>query len=143
MRYFKNLEENTYRARRSDFTFLLLFGIVWLLVIYILCSIFKILGPITGLVFLGSPLTFMLVYLWSQKNPDVLVSFLGLFVFTAPYLPWVLLGFSLLLFNNFPFGDFIGILIGHLFYYLDEIYPATHNQQRILCTPYILYLSHY
>lgn len=38
MRYFKNLEENTYRARKSDFFFLLLFGILLLLVCIICAS---------------------------------------------------------------------------------------------------------
>jgi len=29
------------------------------------------------------------VYVWSRRNPFVQMSFLGLFNFTAPYLPWV------------------------------------------------------
>ena len=29
------------------------------------------------------------VYVWSKRNPHVHMSFLGLFTFTAPYLPWV------------------------------------------------------
>lgn len=37
------------------------------------------------------------VYVWGRRNPYVQMSFLGLFNFTAPYLPWVLLGFSLML----------------------------------------------
>jgi Derlin-2/3 len=34
------------------------------------------------------------VYVWSRRNTNVTMSFLGLFNFTAPYLPWVILGFG-------------------------------------------------
>jgi Derlin-2/3 len=52
-----------------------------------------------NLVFLGQAFTIMLVYVWSRRNPYVRMSFFGFFTFQAPYLPWVLLGFSLLLGN--------------------------------------------
>ena len=42
----------------------------------------------------------MLVYVWSRRNPYVHMNFFGLFQFQAPHLPWVLLGFSLLLGNS-------------------------------------------
>jgi hypothetical protein len=44
--------------------------------------------------FLGSSLAFMMVYVWGRRNQHVRMSFLGLFQFRAPYLPWVLLAFS-------------------------------------------------
>ena len=53
-----------------------------------------------NLVFLGSAFTIMLVYVWSRRNPYVRMNFFGLMNFQAPYLPWVLLGFSLLLGNS-------------------------------------------
>ena len=42
----------------------------------------------------------MLVYVWARRNPFVRMNFFGLLTFNAPYLPWVLLGFSLLLGNS-------------------------------------------
>ena len=42
----------------------------------------------------------MLVYVWSRRNLYVRMNFFGLMNFQAPYLPWVLLGFSLLLGNS-------------------------------------------
>ena len=51
----------------------------------------------THIMFYGSSLTFMLVYLWGKRNPGMQISLLGLLAFNAPYLAWVLLGFSLLL----------------------------------------------
>lgn len=42
----------------------------------------------------------MLVYVWSRRNPYVRMNFFGLLNFQAPFLPWLLLGFSLLLGNS-------------------------------------------
>ena len=56
----------------------------------------------------------MLVYLWSRRNPYVRLNFFGLMTFHAPYLPWVLLGFSVLLGNSVVIdlmGKYIYILI--------------------------------
>ena len=35
------------------------------------------------------PCFFLQVYVWSKQNPFIHMSFLGLFTFTASYLPWV------------------------------------------------------
>lgn len=53
-----------------------------------------------SLVFLGQAFTIMLVYVWSRRNPNVRMNFFGLLNFQAPFLPWVLMGFSLLLGNS-------------------------------------------
>jgi len=97
------LEESHYQGRTADFAWLLLYSAVTLIA----------LSPLTGMPFLGSPLSFSLVYIWARRNPAVRLSFLGLFVFNAPYLPWVLLGFSILLHNTLPKDDLLGIAVGH------------------------------
>lgn len=86
----------------------------------------------------------MMVYLWGRRNEHVRMSFLGLFPFTAPYLPWVLLSFSVLLGNSATI-DFIGIAVGHLYFFLEDIYPKIAairgwRTQRILVTPGFLYV---
>ena len=53
-----------------------------------------------NMVFLGQAFTIMLVYVWSRRNPYIRMNFFGLLNFQAPYLPWVLLGFSLMLGNS-------------------------------------------
>ena len=102
-RYSRNLEESSFRGRTADFAWLLLYAATSLLA----------LSPFTSMPFLGSPLSFSLVYIWARRNPGVRLSFLGLFVFSAPYLPWVLLGFSLMLNNALPKDDLLGIAVGH------------------------------
>ena len=41
---------------------------------------------------------------------------MGLLAFNAPYLPWVLLGFSLLLGHDVT-SDALGIAVGHVYYF--------------------------
>lgn len=104
-RYCKLLEENSFRGRTADFLFMLLFGGFLLLIV----------APYFRVQFLGSSLSFMMVcfhhsenlcftisaislsfqvYVWSRRNPFVQMNFLGLFSFTAPYLPWVCCSFT-------------------------------------------------
>lgn len=92
--------------------------------------------------FLGSPLAFTLVYIWSRRNPSIPLNFLGLFVFTAPYLPWVLLGFTLLLNSHFPTGDLMGIAVGHIYYFFEDVWPKelASGGRRYLQTPSFLYV---
>ncbi len=63
--------------------------------------------------FLGSALSSSLVYIWSRRNPETRLSFLGLLVFTAPYLPWVLMAFSLVLHGSVPKDEICGVIVGH------------------------------
>lgn len=79
----------------------------------------------------------MIVYVWARRNPQVMMNFLGIFNFTAPYMPWVLLGFSLLLSGQLPVADLIGIGAGHAYYYLMDVYPLLYGSHP-LKTPTIL-----
>ena len=73
----------------------------------------------------------------------LLCSLLGLIAFTAPYLPWALLGFSLLLGHDVT-SDLLGIGVGHIYYFLADVFPALARVrgwriQKILHTPWILH----
>jgi Derlin-2/3 len=69
------------------------------------------LAPFVTIEFLGSSLTFMMVYVWGRRHQYVNLSFLGIFNFTAPYLPWVLLAFSVML-GSSPKVDLLGMVAG-------------------------------
>lgn len=60
----------------------------------------QLLGLLGSLFFLGQALTAMLVYIWSRRSPQMRVNFFGLLTFQAPFLPWALMGFSMLLGNS-------------------------------------------
>jgi Derlin-2/3 len=98
-------------------------------------------APFINIHFLGSSLTFMMVYLWSQRNQHLRVAFF--FVpFPAPYLPWVLLGLSLL-FGNSPVIDLMGISVGHIYFFLEDVLPEVARirgwrLRRFLPTPHAI-----
>ncbi len=87
--------------------------------------------------FLGSPLSLVIVYVWSRKHPEVVMSFLGMFQFQAPYLAWVLLGFGYMLGQSIA-DDLLGIAVGHLLYFLDDVYPQMPGGRRLLRAPEFL-----
>lgn len=94
-------------------------------------------GLFVSLVFLGQAFTIMLVYVWSRRNPYVRMNFFGLLNFQAPFLPWVLMGFSLLLGNSI-IVDLLGIAVGHIYFFLEDVFPNQPGGIRILKTPSIL-----
>ncbi len=51
--------------------------------------------------------------MWGRRHQYVNLSFLGIFNFTAPYLPWVLLAFSVVL-RSSPVVDLLGMVAGAL-----------------------------
>lgn len=90
-----------------------------------------------NLLFLGQAFTIMLVYVWSRRNPFTRMNFFGLLNFMAPYLPWVLLGFSVILGNTIGV-DLMGMAVGHIYYFLEDVFPLQNGGFRILKTPEFL-----
>lgn len=123
-RYARLLEESSGRSP-AHFSWLLLYAMASLIA----------LSPLVSMPFLGHPLSSTLVYIWSRRNPDTRLSFLGLLVFTAPYLPWVLMGFSLVLHGTIPKDEMMGVVIGHIWYFFTDVYPPLHNGSRPLDPP--------
>ncbi|GBG88812.1 hypothetical protein CBR_g48427 [Chara braunii] len=122
-RYCKLLEETSFRGRTADFFFMLLFG----------GALLTSVAPFVDVDCLGSSLTFMMVYVWGRRNPNVHMSFLDLFSFTAPYLPWVLLAFSIMLRSRIVV-DLLGMAAGHAYYFLEDVYPRMTGR-RVLKSP--------
>ncbi|BFZ04795.1 hypothetical protein BsWGS_07834 [Bradybaena similaris] len=123
-RYCRMLEEGSFRGRTADFFFMFLFGGFFMI----------IMAFFVNLVFLGSAFTIMLVYVWSRRNPYIRLNFFGLMNFQAPFLPWVLLGFSLLLGNSIII-DLMGIAIGHVYFFLEDVFPQQRGGFKVLRTP--------
>lgn len=118
-RYARLLEESSGRSP-AHFSWLLVYAMISLL----------LLSPLVSMPFLGHPLSSTLVYIWSRRNPDTRLSFLGLLVFTAPYLPWVLMAFSLVLHGSIPKDEIMGVAIGHVWYFFTDVYPPLHQGSR-------------
>ncbi|XP_060522057.1 derlin-2 [Cylas formicarius] len=126
-RYCRMLEEGSFRNKTSDFLMMFLFG-AFCMVIF---------AFFVNLLFLGQAFTIMLVYVWSRRNLYVRMNFFGLLNFQAPYLPWVLVAFSVLL-GNAVYVDLMGIAVGHIYYFLEDVFPNQRGGFKILKTPNIL-----
>ncbi|KAL4976154.1 Der1-like family-domain-containing protein [Aspergillus desertorum] len=118
-RYSRLLEESSGRSP-AHFAWLLSYAMVSLLII----------SPFLSLPFLGTALSSSLVYIWSRRNPETRLSFLGILVFTAPYLPWVLMAFSLVVHGVIPKDEICGVVVGHVWYFFNDVYPSLHGGHR-------------
>ncbi|KAI9197222.1 putative Derlin-2 [Polychytrium aggregatum] len=128
-RYSRMLEEGSFRGRTADYFWMLFLVAVCLIIIHPLMGFGK------SIPFLSSPLSFVLVYVWSRRNPYARMGIFG-FNFNAPYLPWVMLGLSITLHNVWPWGDLLGLVIGHIYYFLDDVYPnLAPNGQLVVSDP--------
>jgi Derlin-2/3 len=120
----------------------------WLL--FVAAAMLLSLGAVLHLQFLGSSLSSTLMYVWGRRNPDAVLSFLGLFTFRAPFLPWVLMAFNVMLNGHVPKDEICGVVVGHsmlpydtmliilthiVCYYFNDIYPPTHGNHRPLDPP--------
>ncbi|UYV67712.1 DERL1 [Cordylochernes scorpioides] len=129
--YSMRLETGTFERKPADYLFMLIFN--WLcLVLYS-----QIVGMATKLMLLMDPMVLSVLYVWCQLNRDVVVSFWFGTRFKAMYLPWVLLGFNVILGGGGMF-ELLGILVGHLYYFLAIRYPQDHHCAPLIQTPAIL-----
>ncbi|KAI5383150.1 ER-associated protein degradation protein, variant 2 [Lathyrus oleraceus] len=147
LRYGVQLEKGVFDRRTADFLWMMIFGAFSLLVseiIYlsfhltIIYVIFFHWGVLSAIPFFWTPfmavsLVFMLVYVWSREFPNALVSFYGLVSLKAFYLPWVTLALDVI-FGSPIMPDLLGIIAGHLFYFLTVLHPLAGGK-NILKTP--------
>lgn len=122
-RYFGLLEGGYFFGNRgtAEFVFLILFGAVpmWAVAHY------------WPLYFLGPSLVMMVLYVWSRRDPFTVVTFWG-FAFKAWTFPFVLLVFGALLGGN-PMEDILGILVGHLYYFVMDVAPRVYGKTLMHC----------
>ncbi|DBA00351.1 TPA: hypothetical protein N0F65_000536, partial [Lagenidium giganteum] len=120
--YSSRLEEDPFPSGggpTADFAFMLFLGA---------CILWPI-AFVMELPFLGHPLIFMIVYVWSRRNPTQPVSIWG-FQFEGLYLPWALMGFTVLI-GGSPVMDIFGVIAGHIYYFLLEVLPNTKGWNLI------------
>jgi len=77
------------------------------------------------------------IYVYCMINQDQIVSFWFGTRFKARYLPWALFGMNFLL-GGGGMSELVGILVGHLYYFVMMKYPAEQGV-TLLRTPQILY----
>eukprot|EP00013_Stygamoeba_regulata_P011334 CAMPEP_0177671588 /NCGR_PEP_ID=MMETSP0447-20121125/24805_1 /TAXON_ID=0 /ORGANISM="Stygamoeba regulata, Strain BSH-02190019" /LENGTH=213 /DNA_ID=CAMNT_0019179033 /DNA_START=221 /DNA_END=862 /DNA_ORIENTATION=- len=121
IRHSTSLEDGFFRGRVADYLFM--WGFMAVLLVGIEFGMAHA-GLGYSLSFLAPSLSFGVFYYWSRKHPYVRMNFLFVFDFTAPWLPWVIMAFGFLL-GNSPLYDLLGVLVGHLYFYLADVVPLT------------------
>lgn len=126
--YSLRLETGLFDGRPADYLFMLLFN--WI------CCV--IIGFLADFPYLMDPMVLSVLYIWCQLNKDTIVSFWFGTQFKAMYLPWVLLLFNLVIAGGGTM-EFVGIVVGHLYFFLAMQYPQEFGGPMWLNTPQILY----
>lgn len=93
-------------------------------------ALFLLAALMFGIEFLSPCLSIMMLYLWSLRNPTIQINFLEIFHFRAPFLPWFLMLFSTMIGFN-PFHDIIGVVVGHLYYFIEDVVPKIPDTEGI------------
>ena len=125
----KILERKIFQGNSADYLYFILFCMIFLL----------LLSPITKTLFLSTSLNFAMMYYWGRKSKMTNVEFMGVFTFRAPYLSIFYLMISFLL--GYEYKELIiGIIVGHVYFFLKEILPRIKGVKgiKLLETPKIV-----
>uniref|UniRef100_A0A7N0VFB3 Derlin n=1 Tax=Kalanchoe fedtschenkoi TaxID=63787 RepID=A0A7N0VFB3_KALFE len=125
LRYGVQLEKGPFERRTADFLWMMIFGALTLLVLSAI--------PFLRTPFLGISLVFMLLYVWSREFPNAQINLYGLVALKAFYFPWAMLALDVI-FGSPILPDLLGIVAGHLYYFLTVLYPLSGGK-NILKTP--------
>nr|UXY88290.1 protein degradation protein DER1 [Cryptomonas curvata] len=129
IRYSKALENFSFQGRGEDYLYLLFTGNSIMLLL-------KLFVPSAN--FLGPGITFMIVYIWGKKNAQQLINLVDILHIKGSSLPFLLMISSHFMKQKTLKLDIMGIIAGHLYYYLEEIYPRLSGGHRVISSPKIL-----
>lgn len=101
---------------------------------YLVMLVFGMVCMFVPMVYFGMPILFKgfmmyIVYVWSRKAEGVQSGFF-MFRFPALYLPWILLAYDLVTGHSIM-EDMIGIVVGHIYYFLIHDVPVHHGYRPI------------
>jgi Derlin-2/3 len=92
---------------------------------------------------LSESLLFMIMYINSRKDPTALMNMYG-FRFKCIYTPWIYLGLRLVMGADIVM-PFVGVVAGHLFYFIAVVLPETHGYTLLktpsFCIDFVNYIS--
>ncbi|KAK0595212.1 hypothetical protein LWI29_004523 [Acer saccharum] len=118
-KYGVSLERGPFDKRTADFVWMLIFGAFSLLVLAMV--------PLLWTPFMGSSLVFMILYVWGREYPNARINIYGVVSLKGFYLPWATLALDLIFGNPLKPG-ILGIVAGHLYYFLTVLHPLAGGQ---------------
>jgi len=128
VRYMTMLEDGYYQGNRgtAEMTFMMTFGAILMIIVAYFWP---------GLYFLGPAMMFMILYVWSRKDPYRPINFWG-FLFQAWHFPFVLCFVSFIM-GSSPILDIVGIAVGHIYHFLTDMYPKIYGRQLLTCPQFM------
>ncbi|KAJ7959555.1 Derlin [Quillaja saponaria] len=128
-RYGVSLERGPFDKRTADYVWMLIFGALSLLVMAAV--------PFLWSPFMGVSIVFMIIYIWGREFPNARINIYGLVSLKGFYLPWAMLALDLI-FGNPIKPDILGMLAGHLYYFLTVLHPLAGGKY-IFKTPLLVH----
>jgi len=121
---FRRYESNPFNTgaggNSADFLYMLLMAMAVLLAV----------GYYFDMYVLSESLLYVVMYAWSRREPEGQVNIFG-FRFKALYLPWIYVAIRLMMGGSVT-EPLMGIAVGHLYYYLVEVFPAAHGGRKVI-----------
>ncbi|KAH9586200.1 Derlin [Trypanosoma melophagium] len=121
-------EKFDFMGKSGDFVWMWLFMI----------TIVTVVGLFIGLYFTSFSLMMALCWVFCKRHPEMNLT-LFVFEFRAAVFPWVLLLFHVIMGGAFM-EDIVGIVIGHLYYFLKDVFPETHGMNPLRTPAWFLRL---
>eukprot|EP01024_Parvocaulis_polyphysoides_P003903 TRINITY_DN11015_c0_g6_i1.p1 TRINITY_DN11015_c0_g6~~TRINITY_DN11015_c0_g6_i1.p1 ORF type:complete len:294 (-),score=1.60 TRINITY_DN11015_c0_g6_i1:181-1005(-) len=124
------LERSVFQFNPADYLVFYIFNAI-------AYSIISIVVPPLGFKFFGFPTVFAVIYLYSRHFPNKIISFYGLFTIRAFYLPFALTVIEMCYGKSLK-APFVGIGVGHLYYFLTVLYPRQSGNRSAINAPQFL-----
>lgn len=124
--YSSQLERGTFFNRSANYCWFLFIVMTFTM----LASVLTVPSYING-----SALLLAIIHLWGRHANDVTVSLYGILKFPAKYLSLFILALDLLLDGHIDVSSVFGLVAGHLYYFLDSVYPTMPQGKHIISVP--------
>lgn len=83
----------------------------------------------------GGALLIAIIHLWGRHATNVTVTMYGFIQIPAKYLSLTMLALDIVISGNVSMADLYGLLGGHLYYFLDSVYPTMPDGRQLVFVP--------
>lgn len=83
----------------------------------------------------GGSLLIAIIHLWGRHATNVSVTMYGFIQIPAKYLSLTMLGLDIIISGGIAPADIYGLLGGHLYFFLDTVYPAMPDGKQLIFVP--------
>lgn len=123
--YSKQLENGFFLNRVANYC--------WMLTIVIAVTLcFSVFIPMYAT---GNALLMAIMHLWGRNSPTITVKMYGFISIPAKYLSLAIIAIDLILTGGIDYTAVVGIVAGHLYYFLDSVFPTMPSGKQLISTP--------